>query len=141
RLHGVSGKGNVSIYYGESKEEALSPEHCEALDRLSINHPVKKETGPELSKAYRYVNIQYDGTVKIDSVSMLYEYSDVKQKGSFRCNDEEINRIYDVAKYTFELNTREFFIDGIKRDRWIWSGDAYQSYLMNYYLYFDKETV
>ena len=39
------------------------------------------------------------------------------------------------------LTTREFFIDGIKRDRWVWSGDAIQSYLMNYYLFFDNETV
>jgi hypothetical protein len=141
KLHGVVGKGNVSIYYGESKEEALSVDHCEALDRLTINNTSKKEAAPELSKAFRYINIQYDGTVNIDSVTMLYEYADVKVRGGFRCNDEEINRIYDVAKYTFELNTREFFIDGIKRDRWVWSGDAYQSYLMNYYLYFDKETV
>lgn len=141
KLHGVVGKGNVSIYYGESKEEALDADHCEALDRLAINNTSKKEMGPELSKAFRYINIQYDGTVNIDSVTMLYEYADVKVRGGFRCNDEEINRIYDVAKYTFELNTREFFIDGIKRDRWIWSGDAYQSYLMNYYLYGDKETV
>ena len=59
---------------------------------------------------------------------MLYEYADLKDKGSFTCNDEEINKIYDVAKYTLHLNTREFFIDGIKRDRWVWSGDAYQSY-------------
>jgi hypothetical protein len=72
---------------------------------------------------------------------MLYEYADVKEQGSFKCSDEEINRIYDVSRYTFHLNTREFFIDGIKRDRWVWSGDAYQSFLMNYYLYFDKGTV
>ena len=40
-----------------------------------------------------------------------------------------------------DLTTREFFTDGIKRDRWIWSGDAIQSYLMNYYLRFDIECV
>ena len=39
------------------------------------------------------------------------------------------------------LTTREFFIDGIKRDRWVWSGDAIQSYLMNYYLFFDSDAV
>lgn len=141
RLHGLKGSGKVSVYYGESKEEALSPEHCEALDRLDVNHTGKKDETFPLSKAFRYVNVQYDGSVSLDSVSMLYEYADVQERGSFRCNDAEINRIYDVAKYTFRLNTREFFIDGIKRDRWVWSGDAYQSYLMNYYLYFDKETV
>jgi len=141
KLHGLKGKGKLSVYYGESKEEALSVEHCETLDRLDINSTTKKDETFGLSKAFRFVNVQYDGTVGLDSVSMLYEYSDVKQRGNFKCNDEEINRIYDVAKYTLQLNTREFFIDGIKRDRWIWSGDAYQSYLTNYYLFFDSATV
>jgi alpha-L-rhamnosidase len=141
KLHGVKGKGKLSVYYGESKEEALSTEHCETFDRVEVNNPAEKDQMMKLSKAYRFVNVQYDEGVSLDSVSMLYEYADVNERGSFTCNDEEVNRIYDVAKYTFELNTREFFIDGIKRDRWIWSGDAYQSYLMNYYLYFDNDTV
>ncbi len=94
-----------------------------------------------LSKAFRFVNIQTEGGATVDSVSMLYEYLPVANRGSFRCSDESINKIWDVAAYTMQLNTREFFIDGIKRDRWIWSGDAYQSYLMNYYLYFDVPTV
>lgn len=141
QLHGVTGNGKVNIYYGESKEEALSTEHCETLDRMNINSSSKKNIQTTLSKAFRYVNIQYDANVLLDSVSMLYEFSDVKEKGSFICNDDEVNRIYNVAQYTFRLNTREFFIDGIKRDRWVWSGDAYQSFLMNYYSFFDKETV
>ncbi|MBD0287480.1 MAG: alpha-rhamnosidase, partial [Flavisolibacter sp.] len=141
KLHGLKGQGNVGIYYGESQEEALSTEYCETLDRLQVNEPQKKDSIMDLSKAFRYVNIQLDPSVSIDSVSMLYEYAPVTERGSFRCSDEQINKIYDVAKYTFHLNTREFFIDGIKRDRWIWSGDAYQSYLMNYYLFFDAPTV
>lgn len=141
KLHGLKGKGKLSVYYGESKEEALSVEHCEALDRVDVDNEAMKDLTTKLSKAYRFVNVQYDAGVSLDAVSMLYEYADVEQRGSFTCNDAEINKIYDVAKYTFELNTREFFIDGIKRDRWIWSGDAYQSYLMNYYLCFDNETV
>lgn len=140
-LHGLKGNGNLSVYYGESKEEALSVEHCEAFDRVEVSTSSKRDQVMKLSKAFRFVNVQYDAGVSLDSVSMLYEYADVEQRGSFTCSDAEVNRIYDVAKYTFELNTREFFIDGIKRDRWIWSGDAYQSYLMNYYLYYDKETV
>jgi alpha-L-rhamnosidase len=141
KLHGLKGSGNLSLYYGESREEALSADHCETLDRLVVSNTAKKDRTLDLSKAFRYLNVQYDGTISLDSVSMLYEYADVKERGSFKCNDDEINDIYEVAKYTFHLNTREFFIDGIKRDRWVWSGDAYQSYLMNYYLYFDNETV
>jgi len=62
-------------------------------------------------------------------------------RGSFRCNDEEMNKIWEMGEYTLALTTREFFIDGIKRDRWTWSGDAYQSYLMNYYSFYDSECV
>jgi alpha-L-rhamnosidase len=141
KLHGLKGNGKVGIYYGESTEEALSPDSCETLDMLQVNQTGKRDSIMVLSKAFRYVNIQPEAGVTFDSVSMLYEYSPVVEKGSFRCNDDEINKIYDVAKYTLHLNTREFFIDGIKRDRWIWSGDAYQSYAMNYYLFFDSPTV
>lgn len=141
QLNGVRGKGPVTIYYGESKEEALSPEGAETLDKLAINNGTQGVVMTPGTKAFRYVNVQYDPAVQIDSVSMWYEYLPVEDRGSFRSSDEELNKIYDVARYTLHLNTREFFIDGIKRDRWIWSGDANQSYLMNYYLLFDNASV
>ena len=141
KLHGLKGKGNITIYYGESREEALSKDGAVTIDRLSINNPGAKDSVMTLSKAFRYINIVKEGPVSFSDVSMLYEYADIKDKGSFTCNDEEINKIYDIAKYTLHLSTREFFIDGIKRDRWVWSGDAYQSYLMNYYLMNDNRTV
>lgn len=141
KVHGLRGKGKMNIFYGESKEEALSIDKGETLDELDVDLESKKDSVIPLSKAFRYVNAQYSGSVTADSISMLYEYAPVNDRGSFRSSDEELNKIYDVAKYTFHLNTREFFIDGIKRDRWVWSGDAYQSYLMNYYSFFDAETV
>ena len=153
QLHGISGHGNIKLFYGESKEEALDREYCETLDALQVKNGVVTDlainkstalTGTytlESSKAYRYVFVETDKDVKIGNVSMLYEFKPEEYRGSFRCNDEEINRIWDVSAYTMHLTTREFFIDGIKRDRWVWSGDAIQSYLMNYYLFFDSETV
>lgn len=141
RLHGLQGNGKVSLYYGESKEEAQATGTCETLDRVVVNLSGKKDSVMELTKAFRFVNIQTEGGVSIDSVSMLYEYLPLANRGSFRCSDTGLNKIWDVAAYTMQLSTREFFIDGIKRDRWIWSGDAYQSYLMNYYLFFDVPSV
>lgn len=141
KLHGLRGRGKVSLYYGESAEEAQATETCETLDHLNIEFASKKDSVIELSKAFRYVNVQLGNGVTLDSISMLYEYLPLNERGSFRSSDEQINQIYDVAKYTMQLTTREFFIDGIKRDRWIWSGDAYQSYLMNYYLFFDSPSV
>jgi len=141
KIHGLKGKGKLSLYYGESKEEALSTDKCETLDNLELDLSNKKDSVMPLSKAFRYVNFQPGNGVSADSISMLYEYAPVTERGSFKSSDTELNKIYDVAKYTFHLNTREFFIDGIKRDRWVWSGDAYQSYLMNYYSFFDAPTV
>ena len=140
KLKGIKGKGKVSLYFGESPNEAMDTARCELADKVDIDQHGGDYTFNG-SRAFRYVNIYYDDNISINDVSMLYEYSPVKQRGSFRCSDEEINKIWDVAAYTLHLNTREFFIDGIKRDRWVWSGDAYQSYLMNYYLFFDSPTV
>jgi len=153
RLHNLKGNGTIHIYYGESPEEALDINYCETLDRIkvdgnSVTDEARNVTSPLTgiytlgnSKAFRYVYITKDAGVEIPDVSMLYEYKLEVLKGSFRCNDEEVNKIWEVGAYTMQLTTREFFIDGIKRDRWTWSGDAIQSYLMNYYLSNDSETV
>lgn len=134
-------QGSARIYYGESREEALDKEHCETLDVLTSD--LSHQTSALASKAFRYVYIETDQSARYDDVLMDYEYApyDRQHTGSFRCSDDGINRIWDVAAYTMDLTTREFFMDGIKRDRWTWSGDAIQSYLMNYYLRFDTECV
>lgn len=141
KFNGLKGEGTLNIYYGESPDEALSVDHCETLDRLPVDYPTAKDFTVSLSKAFRYIYVEKENTLAYDSLSMFYEYLPLDYKGSFRCNDEQINKIWDVAAYTLHLTTREFFIDGIKRDRWMWSGDAYQSYLMNYYSFFDSPSV
>lgn len=155
-FHGLKGTATLKVYYGETPEEALATETCETLDRVEIEEvaappflkPGKdiKQTAEDVytlegSRAFRYVYVEKDRNLSFDSISMLYEYLPLEYRGAFRCNDEELNRIWDISAYTLHLTTREFFIDGIKRDRWVWSGDAYQSFLMNYYLFFDSPSV
>lgn len=134
RLSGLVGVAH--IYYGESREEALDKAHCETLDVVSTN----QELG---SKAFRYVYVETEDNSHYDNLSMDYEYApyDESHSGTFACSDKLLNKIWEVGAYTMDLTTREFFLDGIKRDRWTWSGDAIQSYLMNYYLRFDTECV
>jgi hypothetical protein len=139
-FHNLKGNGNLNLYYGESEEEALAVETGETLDRFTFKQSTKKDFITPDSKAFRYVYVE-DNKLSYDSVSMLYEYLPLEYKGRFRSNDESLNKIWEVSAYTLHLTTREFFIDGIKRDRWVWSGDAYQSYLMNYYLFFDSPSV
>lgn len=141
----IRGVGNLYIYYGESREEALDKEYCETLDRIQFEESASDNRNFTVngSKAFRYVYIEADDTLKYENVSMDYEYAPFLEdnSGMFKCNDELINKIWEIGAYTMDLTTREFFVDGIKRDRWTWSGDAIQSYLMNYYLRFDNECV
>lgn len=139
-LRGVKGRGQVDVFYGESRAEAMDREYCETLDRFEVGEG--DFTAPD-SKAFRYVMVDLPEGLGVGEISMLYEYlpQDVSRSGSFECSDPEVNEIWKVGAYTMDLTTREFMMDGIKRDRWTWSGDAIQSYLMNYYLRFDSATV
>ncbi|MBO4821595.1 MAG: alpha-rhamnosidase [Prevotella sp.] len=154
-IEGLEGEGMLNIYYGESEKEALDRAFCETLDQIEVTEKgildlvtlayaerTDDYVFPE-SKAFRHVYLEGTGNVRLSGVALDYEYSvhDPAHSGAFRCNDEELNRIWDVSAYTLDLTTREFFTDGIKRDRWTWSGDAIQSYLMNYYLRFDIDCV
>ena len=126
----------IVCYYGESLEETLDEYNCEQLDRLLV-----KETAVETekTKAFRYLLVITDAPY--GKLSVFAETSKEKNKGTFTSSDKLLEQIYDVSVYTLEMCKKEFFLDGAKRDRWAWSGDAYQSYLVNYYSFCDDETV
>ncbi|CAN7168461.1 hypothetical protein LJR289_000230 [Pseudoduganella sp. LjRoot289] len=140
KLKNLRGHGKVSLYYGESLEEAQSPETCEILDHYTVADS-RGDFTSDRSRAMRYVNIQLGEGMTADDVTLMYEYLPLTRRGQFKSSDPELNRIWDVSVRTLELNTREFFLDGIKRDHWLWAGDAVQTYLMNYYSFFDNDAV
>ncbi|HZG85948.1 alpha-rhamnosidase [Paenibacillus sp.] len=143
QFHSITGEGTVRIYYGESLEEALSPEECVSLDRFDASDAAARAQGGvyalEEGRAFRYAWIHADKGVRWERVSLLYEYVPLEYRSSFECSDPKLNAIWEMSLYTLHLNTREFFLDGIKRDGWVWSGDAYQAFLMNYYSFFDLD--
>ncbi len=132
----VRGDGRLLISYGESREEALNYTFSTIRETIPV-------TGPTLSAAqavaFRYILVRTEGNVTYEDIRASYEYLPVSNKGSFSCDDDLLNRIYETSVRTFHLCSREFFLDGIKRDRWVWSGDATQSYLINFYSFFDNE--
>ena len=134
-LDDCTGAGTVKIYYGESIAEAKDENNCELTDELLF----PDTTRPAVAKAFRYVKLRSYG-VNLSRLKILREYVPQARSSSFTCSDQKLEKIYSVALDTLALNTREFFLDGIKRDRWVWAGDAYQTFLMNYYSFFDLKT-
>ncbi|MBE6109858.1 MAG: hypothetical protein E7194_05510 [Erysipelotrichaceae bacterium] len=119
------------VAWGESEEEALDRE----WSVVHFNDYAKegKLSYPPYALRYLYVS-DPNGDVNAMTESLPLRY-----RGSFRTGEDLIDRVYDVAAYTFHLNCREFILDGIKRDRWVWSADAYQSFFVNRYLFMDQE--
>ena len=131
-ISGADEKDALDVFYGESREEALDTAYSYISDNVS------GKSGYRLrQRAFRYVHVKNSSAHL--SVSADHEYLPLEAKGHFKCGDSLLNDIYSAAAYTFHLNCREAFLDGIKRDRWVWSGDAYQSARINRYLFADKE--
>lgn len=128
--------GAYCAYYGESLPEALAGKRGETWDEGAFR--VSGEEIRLLSRAMRYLRIE--GPVEPDSVWLEEEVNGLDYRAAFDSSDARLNAIYDVSARTMALCTREFFLDGIKRDRWVWGGDALQSVMMNPYSYFDRET-
>ncbi len=129
-ISGADPKARLGVYYGESLEEAIDTDHTYTFERIG-----GKGDYSLLCRAFRYIFIM-GGDEKL-TVSADYEYLPLENRGYFRCDNELFNKIWDVCAYTFRLNCREGFLDGIKRDRWVWGGDAYQCNHINNYLFFD----
>ena len=125
-------KAPVTVCYGESVQEALDQEWCYYKSEQVISGETLRR------RAFRYVFVP-DSKKEEVCVTAQHQYVPIEVKASFHCNDDVVNRIWEVSKETFRLCSGLFFIDGIKRDRWIWSGDAYQNYFVNPYLFFDEE--
>ena len=145
RLLDVKGSGAVKIIYAESESEMYAedltyttPGALDGWEMIELSEA--KEFRREIAHGFRYIHvIPASGDVSVGGVSMDYETKGMPVRGAFRCSDEELNRIWDVAVHTLDLTCREVFIEGVKRDHWVWSGDAVQSFLMNYYVFGDYD--
>ena len=153
QLNGLKGNGRINIYYGESPAEARDKGRSYLCDKVMVTtdsicdlatlstKPRQSNYQLPSSRAMRYVTVECENGVSVDSIILQSEMKEVAQRGSFECSDTLLNHIWQTSAYTLHLTDREVMIEGIKRDRWMWSGDAIQSYLMNYYSLFDAPVV
>jgi len=124
----------IRIRFGESISEAMNePNNDHAVHDTILDIPWHGtvEFG---NTGFRYVRIdmidqnvgeQSDPVIEIKEVRAVAVYRDLEYKGSFECNDERLNVIWEMGAYTVHLNMQEYVWDGIKRDRLVWLGDMH----------------
>ena len=133
----------LCIAYGESRDEALDFAHCELTEEIPFKSGAKNKTyTTKIPKAFRYIYVFHDNNrISYGEFGAKSHYLPLINRASFHTSDTLLNNIYDTAVYTLSLNAREFLFDGIKRDRWVWGGDIFQSSLFCYYSFFDLDLV
>jgi len=121
----------VTVTYGESREEVLGGKEAVLFDTL-----IGKSEYILPARALRYLLVEAKGEV---GVRLLDETLPAMPEAAYTSSDALMNDILRISADTFRLCSREFYLDGIKRDRWVWSGDSFQSYMIDRYFRRDKD--
>ena len=124
----------LRVRFGESVSEVNSNLH--KAKNATNDHAIRdtEVLAPWLgtteigNTGFRFVRVDLvdeDSYVEFKSIRAVFIYRDIEYKGSFECNDERLNRIWETGAYTVHLNMQDFVWDGIKRDRLVWVGDLH----------------
>jgi alpha-L-rhamnosidase len=124
----------VRVRFGESASEAMA--ELGGPQNAQNDHAIRDQivTLPWLGKitlgpsGFRFVRIDAvdpDHPAQLSQVRAVLQIRDIPYVGSFRCDDQRLNEIWQVGAYTVHLNMQDYLWDGIKRDRLVWIGDMH----------------
>src|SRR5947209_13150635 len=130
----------VRIRFGESVSETMSDvigDGTTGLEGGATNHHALRDFVVTLpgygtlevgNSGFRFVRIdlvEADSVLALKEIRAVLKIRDLPYLGSFRCNDERLNKIWLTGAYTVQLNMQDYLWDGIKRDRTVWMGDMH----------------
>ena len=137
-IRAISSDKKAAVFhlcFGESVTEAMSSVDAEGTTATNEHSVRDFETSvPWLGSmitgetGFRFLRVDLvseDVEVPLVAARAVSRYRDIPYIGSFKCNDERINKIWETGAYTVHLNMQDYLWDGIKRDRLVWIGDMH----------------
>lgn len=137
-------KGNktplkVRVRLGESVSEAMSnaiDNSVPGMNSATNDHSLRDfiielpwlgsvEVGNSGFRFARIDLLDKNEDLPLKAVHAIFRYRDIPYIGSFKSDNERLNKIWEVGAYTVHLNMQEYLWDGIKRDRLVWVGDMH----------------
>ncbi|MDR1172719.1 MAG: alpha-L-rhamnosidase [Bacteroidales bacterium] len=124
----------IRVRFGESVSEAMSEiggaqgatnDHAMRDFTMELPWLGVAEIGNSGFRFARIDLVEPNVTLSLKEINAIFTYRDIPYLGSFRSNDERLNRIWLTGAYTVHLNMQEYIWDGIKRDRLVWLGDLH----------------
>ena len=124
---GVDG-AMISVGYAERLIDGnfnISME-CEFADRCIMKNG--EQTFESFSwKSFRYLKLKFHSCfnpVKIHSVQAVISTYPFEEKGVFQSDDEMLNSVFEISRYTIQLCSNEFLMDTPWREQAQWLGDV-----------------
>ena len=128
----------VRVRFGESVGETCS-EPCDTawlMGHSTNDHAIRdftlkvpRDGSIEIGNTgFRFVRLDMlepDSELMLREATAILRYRDIPYRGSFRCSDPLLDKIWQTGAWTVHLNMQEYLWDGIKRDRLIWLGDMH----------------
>ena len=137
-IRAISSDKKAAVFhlcFGESVSEAMSSvdsegstatnEHSVRDFETSVPWLGSMITGETGFRFLRLDLVSEDVEVPVVAVRAVSRFRDIPYLGSFKCDNERINRIWKTGAYTVHLNMQDYLWDGIKRDRLVWIGDMH----------------
>jgi alpha-L-rhamnosidase len=123
----------VRIRFGESVAETMAElgergaqnDHAQRDQIVELPWLGKKIVGPSGFRFVRLDAVDPGRPVSLNHVRAVLQIRDIPYLGSFRSNDERLNKIWQTGAWTVHLNMQDYLWDGIKRDRLVWLGDMH----------------
>lgn len=144
----------VRIRFGESIGEVNSQTlNTEWKVGFSTDDHAKRDIIIEIPRSgsieigntgFRFVRLdllENNRRITIKEARAILRIRNIPYLGSFRSNDERLNRIWMTAAYTVHLNMQEYLWDGIKRDRCVWLGDMHPEVMTISHVFGTNEVV
>ena len=90
---------------------------AECMDTYILKGEGTETYTPEFTyHGFQYAQIEIEGNVQVEDVEVCYLRSDVEESGEFRCSDEALNRLHEIAVQTEGNNLNGVFTDCPQRD-------------------------
>ena len=140
----------IRVRYGESASEAMC--EIDGKNGATNDHAIRdfETTLPWLgvrewgNSGFRFVRIDLlddNRELHLKEIRAISVMRDLAYRGTFECNDERLNQIWQTEARTVHLNMQEYLWDGIKRDRLVWMGDMHPEVMTISHVFGHNEVV
>lgn len=145
----VEGMAKFHIRLGESISEAMTElgvknagnDHS-PRDFIANVPSLSDLTFSQSGYRFAFIELCSEQPVTVQNIIAVNNLPDFGFEAKIETDDEELNKIIQVASYTLKLCCQNGYIyDGIKRDRLVWSGDLHQEILTAFYLFGDNQNI